>query len=429
MNYINLDNLPKDKRGRVKWKYSIGYIVNFSFNNIEGFLKIKDYNIDTRRLVVEYDNYTNSISTNAISDCKLHNIVNKKDNISTTRWTDLELEILKNNYSKMNKYELGKLIPNKTIEAISAKGLRLGLHKNKENKKVPKLKNLNNAFIEYKEILYGYKYRFSNNSVKKYMLPILFKYYLRKNNIKTDKESLLNYKYKQLLIKSKLENLIKKYYNGYYDFICECFPNYGFKVWEFTILDCPNNYWSNKYNMFHCIRDSIKYMFDNNIINNYNDIFIIPNNKLISIFHSSVKYFQDGLIGNIINYLKFCNINFTIDKFYDNQLFDSVEEIEVYKELKKVFPFIKKNKDIKFYNSNFSESYIPDFVIDNVVIEYFGMYKEDNSNSIFVEYRNKAKRKIDYFTSIKDVTFIGLYPKDLYNNNIVKKILNRMEGV
>ena len=70
-----------------------------------------------------------------------------------------------------------------------------------------------------------------------------------------------------------------------------------------------------------------------------------------------------------------------------------------------------------FYNKEFNESYIPDFIIKdkNIIIEYFGLYVDKNHE--FIEnYKRKTHRKIKYFINIEGYEFIDLYPDDLKND-------------
>jgi hypothetical protein len=105
---------------------------------------------------------------------------------------------------------------------------------------------------------------------------------------------------------------------------------------------------------------------------------------------------------------------------------NSLEELKVYEVMKfdlgiNVTPTYGKNKLYTYHNELENENYVPDFIIKKlknkiIVVEYFGLYKEDNTHKIFVNYANKTKRKVAYFENNKDVYFIGLYPDDLKDN-------------
>ena len=456
---VFLEDLPRDKRNRIKWILSIGYKIRFIYDDTEGWLEIIDYDKKSRNLVIKYNEFKTTISTTNIINLKLSKIINNKLTEKCPNWSNEEIKILKDNYPHLSSKHMETLLPSRSTRAINTQAQRYKLNKTEERLLESKLeninivnkfnykdkgfsnlqdyikfihkddklyiKNLNEAFIQYKQILNnGKKICFGNEVVVKENVPILFKYYLLKNNINITKDYLLNINYTNLCVSSKLETQIRKYYGGYYDFICTCYPKYNFKVWEFKILDCPNGYWNNKNNMYHCIRENIKELFTNKTIDNYSDIFKIPTQILCNHFHSSISIFDEGSIKqNIINYLTYIKAEYSIDKYYDNTLFDSFEEIEVYKHIKKIYPNINKNKTIKFYNKKCDEGYVPDFIIGDIVIEYFGMYKTNSNNRIYKEYLKKTERKIKFFNDIIEYKFVAIFPEDLYNKNIESKLL------
>lgn len=76
MKKIFLENLPtqqkKDGKVLIKWKESIGYSVNFIYNEIIGEFKIIDYNNKNEHLVIQYlNNETFEIKTGNFKRCKL----------------------------------------------------------------------------------------------------------------------------------------------------------------------------------------------------------------------------------------------------------------------------------------------------------------------------------------------------------------------
>ena len=75
------------------------------------------------------------------------------------------------------------------------------------------------------------------------------------------------------------------------------------------------------------------------------------------------------------------------------------------------------------------ERFCPDFIIEYIsyknektrlikpiVIEYYGMYNENNKYYIYQNYVYKAKIKNSFYTSRDDIIFVALYPEDLKNN-------------
>lgn len=71
-------------------------------------------------------------------------------------------------------------------------------------------------------------------------------------------------------------------------------------------------------------------------------------------------------------------------------------------------------KEMKMYNDVYEESYYPDFIIYDIsnrpiIIEYYGMITIE-------KYKEKSFRKNEYYKSLNEYEFIDLYPKDLKNN-------------
>lgn len=78
-NTINLSVLPRfGSKEKINWKKSIGYCVDFVFDNIEGQLRIISYNTKTRNLTVDYNNNLNDINVSNFIKCNLSYVVGKK---------------------------------------------------------------------------------------------------------------------------------------------------------------------------------------------------------------------------------------------------------------------------------------------------------------------------------------------------------------
>lgn len=77
MNKIYIDNLPKDKRNKIIWKNTIGYDVKFIYDNIEGIVKIIDYDIQNQQIKLKYNKEIFNIYTSSFLHCKIGNIINK----------------------------------------------------------------------------------------------------------------------------------------------------------------------------------------------------------------------------------------------------------------------------------------------------------------------------------------------------------------
>ena len=93
MNKVFLDNLPRyeqsNQKGRINWSNSIGHKVKFIYNNIEGYVTIKEYNKQTHCLWIQY----------------LSNSIYKT---RTSNFIYCQLGELLGIYSNEFKYELGK---------------------------------------------------------------------------------------------------------------------------------------------------------------------------------------------------------------------------------------------------------------------------------------------------------------------------------
>lgn len=305
--------------------------------------------------------------------------------------------------------------------------------KDKISKNITKINNNNNrvftintadCFKLYKKILDGSISNFNKTTLSKHQLILMFKYYLKSKNIKITREQWINDIALGKIIKSaKIANQVKVIYHSYYDFICECFPSYGFKEWEFKHSGVTNGFWDNKFNRYDCIRCGIINMLSDNVIN--------APVQILGLEHSQLrKYINKTLISvygknTIIDYLKFIGVAIDeyVVKMYDDILFDSIEEKEVYKYILNYNVVINKNKK-KFYNKKYDENYIPDFIINKInnitlkkpiIIEYFGLYRKNNSY-LFTDYNNKTIRKIEYYKSLDNICFIDLYPEDLKDN-------------
>lgn len=83
MRKVFLDELPrwgkegKGVKGTINWSESSGYIVKFIYNNIEGFVKILNYDKENERLFIEYDNKSYDINATQFSNCGLGGILGK----------------------------------------------------------------------------------------------------------------------------------------------------------------------------------------------------------------------------------------------------------------------------------------------------------------------------------------------------------------
>ena len=77
MRKVFLEDLPKTYKG-VNWTLSIGYNIRFIYDNIEGYLKIIDYNLGAQLLKVEYLNKYFNILTSNLIGIRLGDIIGTK---------------------------------------------------------------------------------------------------------------------------------------------------------------------------------------------------------------------------------------------------------------------------------------------------------------------------------------------------------------
>ena len=76
MRKVFLDKLPKSKSGKsISWKKSVGYKVNFIYDEIEGYLEIVDYK--NNYLTIKYKNKIKLINTGAFTNCNLGELFKK----------------------------------------------------------------------------------------------------------------------------------------------------------------------------------------------------------------------------------------------------------------------------------------------------------------------------------------------------------------
>lgn len=102
---------------------------------------------------------------------------------------------------------------------------------------------------------------------------------------------------------------------------------------------------------------------------------------------------------------------------YNGFVFDSIQELECFKFIESNgLPIVKNRK--KFITPNKEDSnFIPDFMIgDDIIVEYYGLFKEDSQYDVIINYIEKTKLKNEYYNALEDYEFIAIYPEDLKNN-------------
>ena len=77
--YINLTDLPRlNNSERIDWKKSIGYKINFIYDDIKNTLLITNYDYKSKKLTIKCEGYEYfNISAGHLRDCKLGEMLNK----------------------------------------------------------------------------------------------------------------------------------------------------------------------------------------------------------------------------------------------------------------------------------------------------------------------------------------------------------------
>jgi len=255
-------------------------------------------------------------------------------------------------------------------------------------------------------------------------LAILFKHVLNLNNINTRSQILkLN---KKFLYENKICYKINKQEISIYDYINITFPEMNIKLWE--MVRTPNNYFDKEDNII----DALKWVVINRNISEDN---VLGGALTSTLFRKLglrmlVEKFNtmDDII--IFYYHKILNKNIKIEDIYKSRkllskdgttICNSTEEVLVFDFIKYTMNLnikcISTQKTKSFYNEKYNEYYYPDFSLEYlnriIIIEYFGMYEKNPKTKLYIEYKNKTFRKIEYYKSRKDIYFIDLYPQDI----------------
>jgi len=190
--------------------------------------------------------------------------------------------------------------------------------------------------------------------------------------------------------------------------------------WEF---DTPPKFFRDKLNVKLALDWLVDKLISDGIIKELKDASNVvnyktfENNRLISLLreYSNVESIF------VENYPETFNLgDFSYIYSSDGIRLDSNEEYIVHEWLLKHFDKVQFNGNstkhpAKWINEEFNESYIPDWIVDeNIIVEHFGYYCPSSAKPRFINYIKKANRKIDYFSSLKDYSFVPLFSKDLH---------------
>lgn len=447
MNSTDLSSLPRKNNGlsnKIDWKNSVGQQVNFSYQNINDSFKItsyysrgKSYYTTVLYLGQEVELHLGNVTKAKLG--KLKEIYDRLHNNHTKRWTNEEVELIRKHFPHMQTAELQSMLPNRTVESIQTMAQRLGVRKDKEHvlkikrqNSLTKVKtdrgkelNLCHFFCKYKKSLDGVKINTYGkySSMKKEWVILLFKYYLKRNSISQNRDFWIETIIGDFLQTAKLKTAVKACFESYYDFLTQCFPKYGFKEWEFKYLDVRDGFWDKEYNRFHCIREGIIKMKSAGVISQDAECLELSH-TILSHYTSSSLITYEGK-DCIVEYLVRKNIELENRIYWNNIRFDSYEEKRLFLHIKNNFhcEVQKGNRKEHLYcNLENNENYIPDLIITSangnvldkpIVIEYFGMFKEQTEHEVYSNYREKTMRKIEYFKSLEGIWFVPIFPHDL----------------
>lgn len=229
------------------------------------------------------------------------------------------------------------------------------------------------------------------------------------------------------------------------DLLNKTFPEYNFKEWDFIAV--PHGFWEDINNADDYLRWFVKNKLDTSEMNIKTDIpkIFSPTgirdidyrlNNIIKIYKHYDNFYQ--WLNKVFPEWNLNSNDFNLHLSFDGFKFLSREECIVYEYIKRdlelnIDPINAKRSENKYFNILYDETYYPDFLLKDkkfdkpVILEYFGMYSETASWELYVNYRNKVKRKIEYFSNRKDIYFIGIFPKDLRGNfKGIKSKLNNL---
>lgn len=80
MRKVFFDNLPKRKSGQILWNKSIGQDLHFIYEEIEGLIKIVDYNTNGKyNIVLQYNDNIKSLTSDDLLKARIARLITKSD--------------------------------------------------------------------------------------------------------------------------------------------------------------------------------------------------------------------------------------------------------------------------------------------------------------------------------------------------------------
>lgn len=263
-------------------------------------------------------------------------------------------------------------------------------------------------------------------SAVKWLTQDILKYKKREDYLELKKDDFYN---------NNLITIFNQYKGSIYTILCLIFPEYNFREWEMS--STSNGFWKKRINRVKSLKELIEEKLK------------LELDQIPSVL--SYSYLRDCHVRfcaileiyynyNIYSWVNECypnvfkpdNFNILIAK--DNTKVSSKDELILHNYFidylynhKIVYKGNKRDNMGDWYNKEYNENYIPDWIInDNIIVEYFGWYdiKKYNQHVKFKDYINKTHRKIEYYNKNCEI-FIALYPEDLkFNLKGVKKKLS-----
>ena len=334
------------------------------------------------------------------------------------RWTNEEIELLKNIYGNKSWDYILKQFPNHTKSTILSKASELNISK----------EDYFWTEEDYEILKYGYKNNLSRKEIKKLL-----------NNKFTceaigGKATLLNLVQNHWWENWELEYLKEHYSNTSLDEICEVLKNRKRKsiIQKAQILGLESAFmWKHKE--------------DNFIKENYLKMTDIQMSKVLNRTWRAIKWRRTYL--NLERPMRntygegYVDENGIVFNSQDEgRVFNYIKSIDIFKYIKCLSTNHEKYGEYVFEleeSDNYNKFY-PDFVIEYIsinnekiklnkqnIIEFYGMYNENKTNNpIIQKYVKKTKVKEKFYSARDDIYYIGIFNKDLtYNFRGLKKKL------
>lgn len=224
-----------------------------------------------------------------------------------------------------------------------------------------------------------------------------------------------------------------RYYDSMYDMFCGAFPNYDIYAWEFNYVSV--DYWENNRNTaLKQLMTRLK--INKEDLNKYlnfqyiGKIFPKINGVCCEFYHSDYFLWVDDVFPNLFTKEEFHNKRI----YHDGYRMHSSHEVYIHDILTECLPhveYIESKKRNWFHNENCNESYCPDWMCGNVIIEYFGWYYPKSSSTRMIEYTEKANRKIAFYNELEGYDTIYLYPDDmsLSKEDLIDKVMREYNAL